>query len=286
MRFLRRLAGAVAYVFHALYRASVIRGTARLPRRRMVCTYLKLKAKHFLIKLIPGLRFQREKLFANEVAFFDYFMLVCLYETIFVNRDYAFESRTERPLVIDCGSNVGLSVLFQKIEHPGCRVVAFEPDPQTFEVLQGNVKRNGWEDVTLHNKAVHRMAGPIDFYHDPQRPGWGLMSTEKNRGPQHCRKVEAVLLSDFVQEEVDFLKLDIEGAEAGVLEELAEKQKLRKVREMVMEYHHHLNGKADGFSKTLRLLEENGFGYEIAAYPERPMHRERFLDILVYAYRQ
>jgi hypothetical protein len=98
--------------------------------------------------------------------------------------------------------------------------------------------------------------------------------------------VEAVRLSEFVREEVDFLKMDIEGAEAEVLEELAEADKLRLVREMVIEYHHHIDPGEDHLGATLRLLEQNGFGYEIAAYPERPMRRERFLDLLVYAYRK
>ena len=285
MKFLRRLTGAVAYMFHALYRASVIRGTSRLPRRRIVWTYLKLKAKHFLIKLIPGVRFQREKLFGKEVSFFDYFTLVCLYETIFVNQDYAFESAAARPLVIDCGSNVGLSVLFQKIEHPDCRVLAFEPDPRTFAVLEQNVAVQGLRDVQLHNRAVFSAAGPVDFHHDPAKPGSVCMSLRSERMPA-TQTVEAVTLSSFMDEEVDFLKLDVEGAEMAVLEEVARSGKLRLIREMAVEYHHHVAPTENRFSEFLRLLEANGFGYEIAAYPERPMYRERFQDILVYAYRQ
>lgn len=286
MRFLRRLAGAAAYVFHALSQASVIRGNARLPRRRIVWTYLKLKAKHFLIKLIPGLRFQREKLFGYEISIFDYFTLVCLYETIFANQDYAFESATPRPLVMDCGSNVGLSVLYQKITHPDCRVVAFEPDPVTFAMLEKNVAAQGLRDVQLHNRAVFSAAGPVDFHYDPAEPGSVCMSLRSERMPAATQTVEAVALSSFIDGEVDFLKLDVEGAEMAVLEEVARSGKLRLIREMAVEYHHHMAPTEDCFSEMLRLLEDNGFGYVLQDAPERPFARGKFEPILVYAYRK
>ncbi len=287
MGILRRALGATQFIFHTLYRATLIQGEGeRLPRGPLVRNYLKVRSKHFLTKLFPKLPIQQEELFGYRVRFFDYFMLASLYETMFVNKDYYFETNSAHPLVLDCGSNFGLAVLFMKVAHPGCRVIAFEPDATTFQALRDNVERNGWKDVELHNQAVARTAGTMDFYHDPQMPGWGLMSLHKNRGPQHSQKVEAVRLSDFVNEEVDFLKMDIEGAETEVLEELAAANKLRHVKAMVIEYHHHIEPCTDQMAGTLRLLEENGFGYEMAAYPERPMRGERFLDVLLYAYRK
>ncbi len=283
----QRTLGAARFIFHTIYRASLIQGEgARLPRGRLVRTYLKVRAKHFLTKLFPQLKIRRERLFGYGMGFFDYFMFASLYETMFINKDYYFATPGNTPLVLDCGSNFGMAVLFMKVLHPDCRIVAFEPDPTTFQMLSENVERNGWKGVELHNQAVARTAGEMDFYYDPKMPGWGLMSLNKNRGPEQRQTVEAVRLSDFVREEVDFLKMDIEGAEAEVLEELALSQKLRLVKEMVIEYHHHIERGRDGLAATLQLLEENGFGYEIAAYPERPMRAERFQDILVYAYRR
>ncbi|MCL4523924.1 MAG: FkbM family methyltransferase [Acidobacteria bacterium] len=285
MRFLRRLAGAVAFVFHTLYRASLIRGTARLPRRRIAWTYLKLKAKHFLIKLIPGLRFRRERLFGDEVATFDYFMLVCMYETVFVQQDYFFRTESKQPFILDCGSNIGLSVLYFKKLFPESRVIAFEPDPVTFALLEKNVAAQGLRDVQLHNRAVFSTTGPVDFYYDPAEPGSVCMSLRGELMPAK-RTVEAVTLSSFIDGEVDFLKLDVEGAEMAVLREAAQSGKLRHIREMAVEYHHHMATTDDRFSEFLRLLEENGYGYVLQDAPERPFAREKFEPILVYAYRK
>ena len=92
--------------------------------------------------------------------------------------------------------------------------------------------------------------------------------------------------SKFIDETVDFLKLDIEGAELEVLEELAAFGKLNYVRQMVIEFHHHIKCGDDRMSHLLKLLEEHGFGYHVRAPFHRPIHLGSFQDIMVRAYKQ
>ena len=87
-------------------------------------------------------------------------------------------------------------------------------------------------------------------------------------------------------EDVDFLKIDIEGSELEVIEELSNAKKLRYVKQMVIEYHHHIARESDVFSRMLRLLEDAGFGYQIESFLGRPFAREQFQDIIVYVYRK
>jgi hypothetical protein len=54
---------------------------------------------------------------------------------------------------------------------------------------------------------------------------------------------------------------------------------------MVIEYHHHMQADDDRLSELLRVLEAEGFGYQIAC-PERPHARGEFQDVHVYAYRK
>jgi len=69
------------------------------------------------------------------VTFFDYYWLLEMYEGIFLRNQDAFESETEEPVVLDVGSNIGLATLFFKRLFPRANVVAFEPDPQAYELL-------------------------------------------------------------------------------------------------------------------------------------------------------
>ena len=56
---------------------------------------------------------------------------------IFVRRIYHFESHRSDPLIIDCGSNIGLSILYFVSTYPSSRVIAFEPDPDDLSLPPG-----------------------------------------------------------------------------------------------------------------------------------------------------
>jgi hypothetical protein len=67
-------------------------------------------------------------------------------------------------------------------------------------------------------------------------------------------------LSDYLDEPVDFLKLNIEGEELPVLQEAAASGKLRNVREMVLEYHGWPDGEQH-LGDILNLLDRHGYRY-------------------------
>jgi hypothetical protein len=85
---------------------------------------------------------------------------------------------------------------------------------------------------------------------------------------------------------VDLLKLDIEGAEVPVLQEVAEGGRLDLIDQMVMEYHHHLQPDEDRLGGLLSTLERNGFGYQIASRPPFPFRRDEACSMFLYAYRK
>jgi hypothetical protein len=97
--------------------------------------------------------------------------------------------------------------------------------------------------------------------------------------------VRAVRLSTFITEEVDFLKIDIEGAEMEVLEELAASGKMNLVQQMAIEFHHHVVRNDDRMSRFLKTLEVQGYGYQLRTAMQRPVYMGSFQDIMVYAYK-
>ena len=209
-----------------------------------------------------------------------------LFNELFLNQAYLFSTSKDNPFIIDCGSNIGMSVLYFKMMYPDAEILAFEPDDDAFRCLQVNVDNNNFKSVSVIKKALSTREGKLDFYYDPDNPGALKMSTIRERMPKEKRVVEATRLSNYVNDEVDFLKLDVEGAEVGVIEDLNTHGKLPHIKQMAIEYHHHIFRDTDTLSNILGLLETAGFGYQIESSLGRPFNRETFQDILIYAYRK
>lgn len=253
-------------------------------------TYLRMKLRQ------AGLAWPRdrradgppvERILGWSIAGFDYTLLVELFEEIFVHRHYLFEALSSRPLIIDCGSNIGMSVLFFKWLYPAAEILAFEPDPATFSLLQRNVSANGLSDVRLMNSAVCDLDGPVDFYVDPEHPGSLLMSMRRARLPKQRVTASGIRLSHHIHRRVDLLKMDIEGAEELVIQDLVAQGKLTLVNELIFEYHHHIDATADGLGELLRVLEEHGFGYQLLTPYMSGFHTKgAFQDVLVHAYQK
>jgi FkbM family methyltransferase len=260
-------------------------------RNATLWLYLKFISLLLIFPLIRARKISEAKVLGATMKFADYGTFLGLISEILFQRIYSFKSSSASPLIFDAGSNIGMSILFFKRLYPRSRVMGFEPDPQTFELLQTNVRRNRWENVELHNKALHDSEGEINFYTDPDRIGSGKMSTVRERFPDsanrtvRCQTVETVRLSTFIREEIDLLKMDIEGAEIAVISELAESGRLRLINEMFIEYHHHLKVDEDNLSRMLLPLEENGFGYQISSPSDLPWARKSVQPMLIYAYR-
>jgi len=277
----------MSYVLETIDRARNIDERAPgPPRRELQGTYLKLRAKYKLRRVLPVRSLRGESICGFRLECPEYGALAFLFEEIFLRRDYEFTAAIERPLIFDCGSNIGMSVAYFKRLYPEARVVAFEPCKESFDVLSRNVQANRWGGIELHNVALHRAEQPVEFFVSPTSPTSLTNCSGAGQVAGTARMVPGVPLSKFISEPVDFLKMDIEGAEAEVLEELAESGRMPLVREMVVEYHHHTDRSEDRLSRTLRLLEENGFGYQIRSTPWQAFTRETFQDLLIRAYRK
>jgi FkbM family methyltransferase len=245
-------------------------------------TYLRL------VRLPRSRRGGTVNVLGFQVRYLDPANLAHVFREIFVNRLYDVRLTVEAPTILDCGSNIGMSILFFKNLYPQATILGFEPNPLTFPVLSQNVQANGLRDVALHQKALADEPGRLEFYVNTDEPGAlnaGLYGTHRNRV---AVPVAAERLSSYIDRDIDLLKLDIEGAEEMVIRELAEHGALSRVRNLVCEYHHHhhRDRNSERLSVTLSILEQAGFGYQIDAYCGRSRRPNILQDILIYAYRK
>lgn len=112
------------------------------------------------------------------------------------------------------------------------------------------------------------------------------MSTLRQRHDGPSVAVQLRRLSDFIRSDIDLLKIDVEGAEDAALGDLAGSGKLRHAKRLHLEYHHHIDASADKLSSMLRLIEENGFGYQLRAIAKPWPVEASFQDISIYCYRK
>jgi len=122
--------------------------------------------------------------------------------------------------VIDIGANIGYYTLqFARLVGPRGHVYAFEPDPENFRLLRQNLRINGYQNVTLVNKAVASSSGSIQLFRNPLNHGDHRTYASD---PQRERvEIEAVSLDDYfagTDTTVDLIKFDIQGAEAAAFQ--------------------------------------------------------------------
>ncbi len=142
---------------------------------------------------------------------------------VFGSGEYDFEvidwSRVRT--VVDAGAHVGGFTLWAA-RRANCRILALEPNPETYELLAENVRRAGiLSRVTLFNAALAGGSGTRTL-HTPPGPSHGdSVAIEKGGGSVEVRAMTlSELLASGGIEHVDLLKLDVEGAEYEVIKEI------------------------------------------------------------------
>ena len=140
-------------------------------------------------------------------------------------------------------------------------MLAFEPDPRTFARLRENVEVNRLAQTRLVNAAVAGAPGTLPFYSDAAGDGSLVASLDPARGGSVAVAVKVVRLSSFVDRTIDFLKIDVEGAEHAVVDDLIDSGSIVHVREMVIEVHSDPDGSRNRDDLIARL---DGAGFVIA----------------------
>jgi FkbM family methyltransferase len=221
-----------------------------------------------------------------SVSFLDEGNFRYLVDEVFFDMSYMFSATTDSPRIVDCGSNIGLSVLFFKYLFPKAKITAFEPDPDTFGILSKNIEQNFLHEVTVHCCALTDYDGMIEFYKPSDRRGDPRMSVHNERMSGTTISVPTKRLVPFLREPIDLLKMDIEGAEECVLNDLYRSGVFPNVMQIHLEYHHHIHQQKDALSGVLQILETSDFGYQIRA-DQRPWPiRRGFQDVSLYVYKK
>ena len=134
--------------------------------------------------------------------------------------DYLMQALRPDDICFDVGANLGYYTVLMAKAVPQGRVYAFEPDPFSHALLQLNVRINRLENVALNCLALGERSGTSNFF----RCTDGAFNSFKDtaRKPvSNVIEVQVTTLDEFITANdvprVDFVKVDVEGAEGLVL---------------------------------------------------------------------
>lgn len=118
------------------------------------------------------------------------------------------------PLIVDCGANIGASVLWFATRYPQAHVVAIEPAPDNFALLKSNTEGL---NVDLREMGLAPADGLAHLCNLDQE-GWAYRTTSADSGPA----IQMISLGTILHAKPDsiyvpfILKIDIEGAESSL----------------------------------------------------------------------
>ncbi|MGB8466566.1 MAG: FkbM family methyltransferase [Terrimicrobiaceae bacterium] len=202
--------------------------------------------------------------------------LEVIYNDVFTHNTYFFRTDDPEPRIVDCGGHIGLAVLYFKSLYPGSRIVTFEPNPETFALLKKNIAQNNLRGVEAVNMALscEDDDDAVLYVGKDFLEAWDSTDTIKpdlwvDMTQYRSISARSARLSSYIANGVDFIKLDIEGAEYDVLCE--SRDKIGSVSAITLEYHQNARNLAERtLEKTLEILSDAGFGCELF-YQSRPV---------------
>jgi FkbM family methyltransferase len=228
-----------------------------------------LKKKITIQRFVPIEKdFLGRKLYIHDIASFN----LCNKE-LFVEEMYNFVAKRTNPYIIDCGANLGMSIIYFKENHPDAKIIAFEADEHIFSFLKRNVESFEYKDVDLVNKAVWNKDDVLTFLVEG---GAGGRLEEKTETGIY-KDVPCISLRSYLTDKkVDFLKLDIEGSEYEVLKDCEDL--LTNVENLFIEYHS-MPDVPQNLHQILTIVQKAGFNYHIKeAYTAKHPFIERKLN--------
>lgn len=188
---------------------------------------------------------------------------------VFIDREYDIELTYEPKIIVDLGANIGVSTLFFATKYPMAIIHAFEPNPQTFEVLERNV--TGMSNVVAHRYAVSDRNGKLNMSSSTHSMHSSIVSPDSG---EHSVEVDAITPDNIFEKigagRIDILKFDIEGSEICLFQNF---KKFSSVRTFVGEMHYDLANLPD--IKSLDIVK----GYEVSEkYVDQ--HKKRSIILL------
>jgi FkbM family methyltransferase len=168
--------------------------------------------------------------------------------------------RTDAPLVLDLGGNIGLFSLLAALTNKNANIITYEPGPPNRRLLELNLLANSKlsEQIQLRTQAAGGLSRTTDWFFDEYNPGGsGLFGNEGQRFAVQIQPLADIASS--LGKSITLLKMDIEGGEYEILAHTPP-DVWRQVHAISLELHNDPEGKV---SQTEFLRRMESYGYQV-----------------------
>ena len=183
--------------------------------------------------------------------------IVAGYHEFSPSQVFLFDLLRKNDRVVDLGAHVGTFALGAAAL--GCDVVAVEAAPGNVRLLEAGIRENNFDRVRVISAAVSDRPGALRFVADGP---FGQVCGDDYNGP--CIEVPAVtldaLLAEVGWDRVDYVKIDVEGAEIAAFRGMSELLGRNDAPAVVYESNGHIL-ESRGLSSTHLISMLETFGY-------------------------
>lgn len=166
----------------------------------------------------------------------------------------------EGGVVLELGAYIGMyAIKMAQIVGKKGKVLAVESMRRNFEILKKNISNNNLDNIIAINKAVWHEKGVLKFYSNKKQDNSAINGVVDTK---NTIDVQSDTVDNIVKENnltrVDFVRIQVNGAEKNVLEGMEETFKLKPVIMLMIIY--------DDRNKIVKMLHEKGYKTEIYKY--------------------
>jgi len=169
-----------------------------------------------------------------------------VFQQIILEKEYEFvvnllsQHSIEVNTIIDAGANTGFTSMYLSAYFPNSRIIALEPNKDTFQRLRQNIELNNLSKIELvplglWNKDTYLKAN-YDF-RDQQAWSFRLEETSDENDKLFEVISMTTLMKKYQLQGVDLLKIDVEGAEKEIFDANADLSWLKAVKVIAVEIH-------------------------------------------------
>jgi FkbM family methyltransferase len=178
---------------------------------------------------------------------------------VFLQESYRLPFSLQPKSLVDLGANIGITSIWFSQHYPIEKIIAIEPNPNNAEILRRNFLNNKI-NARVIEAAIGSTDGSIVFHlSGDSNQGTILETDEQNNrsGEMEVKMISmATVLADLdTSEEIDLVKMDIEGGEEELLS--ANLSWLSRTKAIIAELHPPLID----YQKTIKIIEKEGFQY-------------------------
>lgn len=121
-------------------------------------------------------------------------------------------SRSETPVIIDCGANIGLASIWYAQQYPRARIIAVEPEPENFRILALNVAK--YPNIHVVQGGVFDRETRVTLSNTGDQP-WTWETKETDAGEVTTHTIPG-LMASLSNSKLMIVKIDIEGSEVAL----------------------------------------------------------------------